>query len=127
MAYLPLAHIMEMVAEISFMALGTSLGFGNPHTLLSTGDASKKLMARPTRQVHASNPELKPEVAWSIGDAPLLQPTFMVFPPAMLDKIFQGVSSKFKGSPLMATCLAKCLESGERRMSRGEVGPNCFW
>jgi len=126
LAYLPLAHIMEMVAEVSFMALGTALGFGNPHTLLSTGDASKKLLAE-TPQVRERNPDLKPEVAWSIGDAPLLQPTFMVFPPAVLDKIYQGVSNKFNESSFRASLLKQCLKSGERHISRGEVGPNWFW
>jgi len=127
LAYLPLAHIMEMVAEVSFMALGCALGFGNPHTLLSTGDASKKLMTQPSPQVLAQNPSLKPEVAWSIGDAPLLQPTFMVFPPAILDKIYQGVSSKMSESWIGSSILSGGLKSGERHLARGEIGPNMFY
>jgi len=56
-----------------------------------------------------------------------LQPTFMVFPPAVLDKIYQGVTSKSSASRVGAALLRKCLESGERHISRGEVGPNWFW
>jgi len=126
LAYLPLAHIMEMVAEICFMLFGCSLGYGNPHTLLSTGDASKKLLIQPTREVLASNPDLKPEVAWSIGDAPILQPTFMVFPPAILDKIYQGLTIKFNEGWLSSTLLDHTLKSGARHIQQGAIGPNWF-
>ena len=36
-AYLPLAHIMEMIVETGLYALGARVGFGSPHTLTPTG------------------------------------------------------------------------------------------
>merc|ERR1712151_149937 len=74
LSYLPLAHIMEMAAEVAFMAMGAALGFGSPHTLT---DNAVKLK--------------RPE---SVGDAPLLGPTFMVFAPAVLDKIYGAINAR---------------------------------
>lgn len=105
MAYLPLAHIMELGAELAFLALGMSLGYGSPHTLTENG-------------VKLKRPE-------SQGDAALLQPTFMVFAPAVLDKIYQGVQAKKAAmSGLKQKLFDMGLRSGERRFGRGKVGAN---
>lgn len=105
LCYLPLAHIMEMAAEICFMALGLSLGFGSPHTLTDSG-------------VKLKRPE-------SIGDAPCLQPTVMVFAPAVLDKVYQGVQNKRQQLGAIGQWVFKMgLESGERHFAKGQVGAN---
>eukprot|EP00747_Dinoflagellata_sp_TGD_P033670 gnl/TRDRNA2_/TRDRNA2_136774_c0_seq2.p1 gnl/TRDRNA2_/TRDRNA2_136774_c0~~gnl/TRDRNA2_/TRDRNA2_136774_c0_seq2.p1 ORF type:complete len:705 (-),score=162.24 gnl/TRDRNA2_/TRDRNA2_136774_c0_seq2:367-2481(-) len=75
MGYLPLAHIMEMLGELAVFCQGAAIGFGSPHTLTDTG-------------VKLKRPE-------SMGDAPLLKPTSMVFAPAVLDKVYKGVQAKF--------------------------------
>jgi long-subunit acyl-CoA synthetase (AMP-forming) len=108
LAYLPLAHIMEMVAEICFMSFGASLGFGSPHTLTDTG-------------VKLKRPE-------SSGDAPLLAPTFMVFAPAVLDKIYQGVNQKRNNMSGVAQTLFQWgLNSGNRHFDNGSIGSNWFF
>mmetsp|Transcript_7531 Transcript_7531/g.13581 ORF Transcript_7531/g.13581 Transcript_7531/m.13581 type:complete len:693 (+) Transcript_7531:63-2141(+) len=105
LAYLPLAHIMELVAEVCFMSLGLSIGFGTPHTLTDAG-------------VKLKRPE-------SIGDAPCLAPTFMVFAPAVLDKIYQGVQARREAlGPIPKTLFTWGLNSGERHHAAGEVGAN---
>jgi len=105
LCYLPLAHIMEMVAEICFMAFGAALGFGSPHTLTDTG-------------VKLKRPE-------SLGDAPCLQPTFMVFAPAVLDKVYQSVNSKRANmSGMVQTLFNWGLSSGEKHFEAGGVGAN---
>eukprot|EP00929_Paragymnodinium_shiwhaense_P032558 TRINITY_DN18022_c0_g1_i1.p2 TRINITY_DN18022_c0_g1~~TRINITY_DN18022_c0_g1_i1.p2 ORF type:complete len:695 (-),score=201.30 TRINITY_DN18022_c0_g1_i1:309-2393(-) len=105
LAYLPLAHIMEMAAEVCFMSFGCSLGFGTPHSLTDTG-------------VKLKRPE-------SMGDAPCLQPTFMVFAPAVLDKVYQAVIAKRDGLGSIARALFNMgLSSGERHFKRGQVGAN---
>mmetsp|Transcript_15916 Transcript_15916/g.37539 ORF Transcript_15916/g.37539 Transcript_15916/m.37539 type:complete len:695 (+) Transcript_15916:96-2180(+) len=106
-AYLPLAHIMELVAEVCFMSLGLSLGFGSPHTLTDTG-------------VKLKRPE-------SMGDAPCLQPTFMVFAPAVLDKVYQGIQTRRDHLGKVSKKLFDWgLHSGERHHTRGQVGANVF-
>lgn len=105
LSYLPLAHIMEMVAEICFMSFGAALGFGSPHTLTDTG-------------VKLKRPE-------SMGDAPCLQPTFMVFAPAVLDKVYQSVSTKRASfSNAQETFFKWGLNSGERHFQSGRIGAN---
>mmetsp|Transcript_50262 Transcript_50262/g.106799 ORF Transcript_50262/g.106799 Transcript_50262/m.106799 type:complete len:717 (+) Transcript_50262:103-2253(+) len=128
MAYLPLAHIMEMAAECCFLAMGAAIGFGTPSTLLSQGDAAKKLFTEPTKEAIGKNPELgkiKPRVEYSVGDAVLLMPTFMVFPPAVLDKLYQSVTAKFTEAKL-GWLLRAGLRSGERHAQRGKVGANAL-
>jgi long-subunit acyl-CoA synthetase (AMP-forming) len=106
--YLPLAHIMEMVAEVCFMAMGAALGFGSPHTLTDTGIKLKR-----------------PE---SNGDAPTLQPSFMVFAPAVLDKVYQSVQSKRQDmGGFKQTLFQWGLNSGERHFNNGSVGSNWFF
>jgi long-subunit acyl-CoA synthetase (AMP-forming) len=105
MCYLPLAHIMEMVAEVAFLSLGCALGFGSPHTLT---DNSVKLK--------------RPE---SRGDAPLLAPTFMIFAPAVLDKVYQAVQAKRNELGGVKSALFRWgLNSGERHFNRGTIGAN---
>mmetsp|Transcript_122926 Transcript_122926/g.244518 ORF Transcript_122926/g.244518 Transcript_122926/m.244518 type:complete len:698 (-) Transcript_122926:303-2396(-) len=105
MAYLPLAHIMEMAAEICFMSMGCAIGYGTPHTLTDTGLKLKR-----------------PE---SSGDAPLLQPTFMVFAPAVLDKVYQSVINKRDSLGAVGRKLFSWgLASGERHFGRGQIGAN---
>jgi len=108
LCYLPLAHIMEMAAEVCFMALGLSLGFGSPHTLTDTG-------------VKLKRPE-------SIGDSVCLQPTFMVFAPAVLDKVYQAVQAKRSNLGTIGKTLFQWgLDSGERHFNSGRVGSNRFF
>lgn len=128
LAYLPLAHIMEMAAECACMGVGASLGFGNPSTLLSAGDAAKKLFTEPSKEALARIPDLasiRPQVSYSVGDAVILMPTLMIFPPAVLDKIYQNVTAKFTEAKL-GWLLRAGLRSGERHFRRGQIGANGF-
>ncbi|KAL8482167.1 hypothetical protein ACS0TY_028358 [Phlomoides rotata] len=73
LAYLPLAHVMELVAENVMAAMGTCLGYGSPLTLT---DTSNKVMTG------------------TKGDATVLRPTLMPAVPAILDRVRDGVSKK---------------------------------
>jgi len=102
-SYLPLAHIMEMIAETSILSLGASMGFGNPQTLTETGLKLKR-----------------PE---SEGDAVLLRPTFMVFAPAILDKVYQAATKKAKAAGGITEMLFDCaLAVGEANYKKGNIG-----
>ena len=107
LAYLPLAHIMEMAAECLMMALGAAIGYGSPQTLTDTG-----LKLAPG----------------SRGDAPTLQPTFMVFAPAVLDRVRQAVQAKFAAaSPLLKKLVGAGLAAGEREFHAGRIGSTAFF
>merc|ERR1712137_433608 len=69
LAYLPLAHIMELAVELTAFACGCQVGYGNPGTLAST--SIKMLQTKPPQ----------------LGDAQVLRPTVFVAAPAVLDKL----------------------------------------
>lgn len=73
LAYLPLAHILELAAENVISAVGSSVGYGSPLTLTDTSSKIK----RGTK-----------------GDASMLRPTLMTAVPAILDRVRDGVRKK---------------------------------
>ncbi|KAI7755841.1 hypothetical protein M8C21_023609, partial [Ambrosia artemisiifolia] len=73
LAYLPLAHILELAAENLIAAVGSSIGYGTPLTLTDTSSKIK----RGTK-----------------GDASALRPTLMASVPAILDRVRDGVRKK---------------------------------
>ncbi|GFP89804.1 long chain acyl-coa synthetase 9 chloroplastic [Phtheirospermum japonicum] len=73
LAYLPLAHILELAAENIVVAIGSSIGYGTPLTLTDTSNKIKK---------------------GTKGDATVLRPTLMAAVPAILDRVRDGVRKK---------------------------------
>nr|CAD1824569.1 unnamed protein product [Ananas comosus var. bracteatus] len=73
MAYLPLAHILELAAEAVMAAIGGAIGYGSPLTLTDTSNKIKK---------------------GTKGDASVLRPTLMTAVPAILDRVRDGVRKK---------------------------------
>ncbi|XP_057705721.1 long-chain-fatty-acid--CoA ligase 4 isoform X3 [Corythoichthys intestinalis] len=71
--YLPLAHVLEMTAEISCVTYGCPIGYSSPHTL---SDQSSKIKRG------------------SKGDSTVLKPTLMAAVPEILDRINKNVMSK---------------------------------
>jgi len=102
LAYLPLAHIMEMAAETVMFALGCCVGYGSPQTLTDSG-----LKLAPGTK----------------GDAPTLRPTFMVFAPTVLDRVRQAVQAKFAAaSPLLQSVVAAAIKAGYAEFDAGRIG-----
>ncbi|CAL9131800.1 unnamed protein product [Musa acuminata var. zebrina] len=73
MAYLPLAHILELAAENVMVAAGVAIGYGSPLTLTDTSNKIKK---------------------GTKGDVSVLSPTVMAAVPAILDRVRDGVRKK---------------------------------
>ncbi|KAL8150572.1 hypothetical protein V2J09_020380 [Rumex salicifolius] len=73
LAYLPLAHILELAAENIMSAMGGRIGYGSPLTLTDTSN----------------------KIKWGTkGDASALQPTLLTAVPAILDRVRDGVRKK---------------------------------
>uniref|UniRef100_A0A3Q3W760 long-chain-fatty-acid--CoA ligase n=1 Tax=Mola mola TaxID=94237 RepID=A0A3Q3W760_MOLML len=72
-AYLPLAHVLEMTAEISCVAYGCRIGYSSPQTLSDQSTKIKK---------------------GSKGDSSVLRPTLMAAVPEIMDRINKNVMSK---------------------------------
>ena len=73
LAFLPLAHIMELVTEIAILSLGATLLYSNPNTLTSAGTKIMK---------------------GTDGDAKIAKPTVMNCVPLVLDRIIKGVTKQ---------------------------------
>jgi len=107
-AYLPLAHIMEMVLEIACVSHGVVCGYGNPHTLTPAG--------------------VKLKTGTCLGDAAALRPTIMVFAPAILDKVQVALHAKIGGSsPVVQTLFKWGLAAGESNWHKGVVGAPWYY
>lgn len=77
LGYLPLAHILELIAEHVHLMVGAQIGYGSPHTLTDT-----------SVKIHPG----------SVGDACELKPSLLAAVPAVLDKIRNGVENKIATS-----------------------------
>lgn len=73
LAFLPLAHVLELEAETVMMASGAAIGYGSTLTLTDTSNKIRK---------------------GTKGDASVLQPTLMASVPAILDRVRDGVFKK---------------------------------
>jgi len=105
LAYLPLAHIMELAVEITLYACGVTVGYGTTGTVTPT--APKMFQTTPPQ----------------LGDAQALKPTMFVAAPAVLDKVFVAVKTKFEGlSGLLNGAAMKGLERGRARFARDQYG-----
>uniref|UniRef100_A0A673A205 long-chain-fatty-acid--CoA ligase n=1 Tax=Sphaeramia orbicularis TaxID=375764 RepID=A0A673A205_9TELE len=72
-AYLPLAHVLELSAELVCISHGCSIGYSSPQTL---ADQSTKIKRG------------------SKGDTSVLQPTLMAAVPEIMDRIYKNVMTK---------------------------------
>jgi len=72
-AVLPLAHVLELLAENVMMVMGIPIGYSSVKTFTDSGTG----LAKGTK-----------------GDASVLRPTIVCVVPLVLDKIFKGIKSK---------------------------------
>lgn len=84
LAYLPLAHILELAAEAVMVAAGAAIGYGTPLTLTDTSNKIKK---------------------GTKGDSSVLKPTLMTAVPAILDRVRDGVRKNVDAKGGMAKTL----------------------
>ncbi|KAK2846870.1 hypothetical protein Q5P01_009869 [Channa striata] len=71
--YLPLAHVLELSAELICISHGCRIGYSSPHTLADQSTKIKK---------------------GSKGDASVLQPSLMAAVPEIMDRIYKNVMTK---------------------------------
>ncbi|RWS30227.1 long-chain-fatty-acid--CoA ligase 4-like protein [Leptotrombidium deliense] len=75
-AYLPLAHILELTSELFALSLGVSIGYSSVLTLSDKSTGIK---------------------AGSLGDVTVLKPAMMGGVPLVLDKVRKGITDQVKG------------------------------
>ncbi|PAV90113.1 hypothetical protein WR25_05731 [Diploscapter pachys] len=97
--YLPLAHILELSAELTCLGRGAKIGYSSPLTL---HDRASKIQ----KGTH--------------GDCWALRPTLMAAVPAIMDRIFKAVSEEVAASPRFMQELFKL--NYERKRARYQEG-----
>jgi len=101
--YLPLAHILELIAENMMVVFGVSIGYSNPNTLTDKSTMIKK---------------------GGKGDASILQPTFMACVPLILDRIYKGINENVrKKGEFTENLFNFCVKYKMAATARGEVTP----
>ena len=113
MAYLPLAHILELTAELCILARGGAIGYGSKDTLVAS---SQRI---PVPDAEAGVPVVK-------GDAAVLRPTAMAAVPAIMEKIRKGISAKVAArGPLVKALFDYGFQAKLAAMRVGGDSP--FW
>lgn len=104
-AYLPLAHVLEMTAEISCVTYGCRIGYSSPQTLSDQSTKIKK---------------------GSKGDCSVLRPTLMAAVPEIMDRINKNVMSKVQEmSYMQKTLFTLGYKYKLEQIKRGYDAPLC--
>eukprot|EP00092_Neocalanus_flemingeri_P026489 GFUD01028711.1.p1 GENE.GFUD01028711.1~~GFUD01028711.1.p1 ORF type:complete len:467 (-),score=150.95 GFUD01028711.1:1201-2568(-) len=102
-AYLPLAHVLELIGETMCIVWGTGVGYSHPNTL-----TDKSTMVKRGHK----------------GDASVLKPTIMFCVPLILDKIHKGVTENIrKKGDFVSALMDFCIKYKLNCTRRGEVTP----
>lgn len=104
-AYLPLAHVLEMTAEISCVTYGCRIGYSSPQTLSDQSTKIKK---------------------GSKGDCTVLKPTLMAAVPEIMDRINKNVMSKVQEMNCVQRTLFKLAYNYKlEQIKKGYDAPLC--
>ncbi|XP_023820788.1 long-chain-fatty-acid--CoA ligase 3 [Oryzias latipes] len=103
--YLPLAHVLELSAELVSISHGCRIGYSSPHTLADQSTKIKK---------------------GSKGDASVLKPTLMASVPEIMDRIYKNVMTKVEEmSRFQKTLFALAYNYKMEQISKGYSTPLC--
>lgn len=103
-AFLPLAHVLELTAEMTVLSYGGALGFSSPLTLRDDGVCDAE--GRPA------------------GDLSKLRPTLMAAVPMILERLRVGVQEQVQKGPLLKRAMFHAAYALKRRFYlRGEKTP----
>ncbi|XP_056313653.1 long-chain-fatty-acid--CoA ligase 4b [Danio aesculapii] len=104
-SYLPLAHVLELTAEISCLSHGCRLGYSSPHTLTDQSSKIKK---------------------GSKGDCSVLKPTLIATVPEIMDRICKNVNGKLQEMSVIKRTLFKLgFDYKLQQVSKGADSPMC--
>lgn len=105
-ASLPLAHIFEILSEVTFFAAGFAIGYGSPFTMVD------------------GSPALSPGTA---GDLTLLSPTITSAVPLILERIRAKLETRLGSSKLKQTMLHLVIKYKTFWQSLGMSTPLVNW
>mmetsp|Transcript_39453 Transcript_39453/g.91538 ORF Transcript_39453/g.91538 Transcript_39453/m.91538 type:complete len:760 (-) Transcript_39453:97-2376(-) len=114
-AYLPSAHILELIAEFSMFSMGCAVGFACPKTISSKGACR----VRPDGTVN-----VKPGYPFPPGGIQEFRPTLMVAVPKIWDILKKGVEENLAGGSAMRRFLFEvAFVARSRALQQGRDAP----
>uniref|UniRef100_A0A6I8NDC5 long-chain-fatty-acid--CoA ligase n=1 Tax=Ornithorhynchus anatinus TaxID=9258 RepID=A0A6I8NDC5_ORNAN len=103
--YLPLAHVLELSAELVSLSHGCRIGYSSPQTLADQSSKIKK---------------------GSQGDTSVLKPTVMAAVPEIMDRIYKNVMNKVNGmSDFQRNLFILAYNYKMEQISKGYSTPLC--
>ncbi|CAL8350520.1 unnamed protein product [Lota lota] len=103
--YLPLAHVLELNAELVCLSHGCRIGYSSPLTLADQSSMIKR---------------------GSQGDSSVLQPTLIAAVPEIMDRIYKSVMGKVEEmSTLQRTLFTLAYHYKLEQLSKGHATPLC--
>uniref|UniRef100_A0A672QMD0 long-chain-fatty-acid--CoA ligase n=1 Tax=Sinocyclocheilus grahami TaxID=75366 RepID=A0A672QMD0_SINGR len=103
--YLPLAHVLELSAELVCVSHGCRIGYSSPQTLADQSSKIKK---------------------GSKGDTSMLRPTLMAAVPEIMDRIYKNVMTKVEEmSSVQKTLFVLAYNYKMEQISKGYNTPLC--
>jgi len=76
LGYLPLAHILELLSEMTMVVQGVPVGYSSPNTMIDKSTKIKK---------------------GKLGDCSVLRPSLMCAVPLVIDRIYKGIHENING------------------------------
>lgn len=102
-AFLPLAHVLELLCESMMCMFGVKIGYSTPNTLIDKSSMVKR---------------------GSMGDATILQPTIMAAVPLILDRVYKSITEAVaKKGPGFERIFKYCYDYRMKAINRGETTP----
>jgi len=103
LGYLPLAHILELLSEMTMIVQGIPVGYSSPNTMIDKSTKIKK---------------------GEKGDCSVLKPTLMCAVPLVIDRIYKGIKENVsKQGPFMEKLLSFCYKYKSYYRQKGYTTP----
>jgi len=102
-AYLPLAHVLELLGEMICTVWGVSLGYSHPNTLTDKSTMVKR---------------------GAKGDASVLKPSIMFCVPLILDRVYKGITEQIRKKGVAVDNVLNFLVNYKQEcLAKGEPTP----
>ena len=102
-AYLPLAHVLELVSEVAYIVEGVKIGYSSPQTLTDASTSIKK---------------------GGVGDLRILNPSVMHAVPAVLERLQKAVKAKVAaGSKVKQALFAMAYAQKLKNVKKNRTTP----
>ncbi len=121
-AYLPLAHVLELLAEHVMLLLGVGIGYSRYYKVNPIQKHDLKMVINFSPNTLTNNSTMV--MPGASGDAAVLKPSVMTAVPVILDRIYKGIKNNVAaGGPFKAKLVDFCIRYRANWVRRGYDTP----